>query len=168
VDKWFRRLQLVSSGLFSFSHGTNDAQKTMGVVALLLSCTLWADRPFAVPFWLVLLCHAAMGLGTAVGGVRIVRSMGHSLTKLQPIGGFCADTSAGLTMLALSRLGIPASTTHTLTGAMAGVGATKGARAVRWGMASRFLWAWALTIPATAAVAALIFALTHATLAAIR
>jgi PiT family inorganic phosphate transporter len=167
VDKWFRRLQLISSGIFSYSHGTNDAQKTMGIIAVVLYGTIWADRAFAVPFWVVLLCHAAMGLGTALGGWRIVRTMGHSLTKLQPIGGFCAETGGGVTILAITKLGIPVSTTHTITGAIVGVGATKGTRAVRWGVAGRIVWAWVLTIPAAAAVAALVFALTHATLAAI-
>jgi PiT family inorganic phosphate transporter len=167
VDKWFRRLQLISSGIFSYSHGTNDAQKTMGIIAVVLYGTIWADRAFAVPFWVVLLCHAAMGLGTALGGWRIVHTMGHSLTKLQPIGGFCAETGGGVTILAITKLGIPVSTTHTITGAIVGVGATKGTRAVRWGVAGRIVWAWVLTIPAAAAVAALVFALTHATLAAI-
>ncbi len=154
VDKWFRRLQLVSSGIFSYSHGTNDAQKTMGIIAVVLYGTIWSNRAFEVPFWVILLCHAAMGLGTALGGWRIVRTMGHSLTKLQPIGGFCAETGGGVTILAISRLGIPVSTTHTITGAIVGVGATRGTRAVRWGVAGRIVWAWVLTIPASAAVAA--------------
>ncbi|HEX9578560.1 MAG TPA: anion permease, partial [Myxococcales bacterium] len=120
VDKWFRRLQLVSSGIFSYSHGTNDAQKTMGIIAVILYGTIWAKRPFDVPFWVVLICHAAIGLGTAFGGWRIVRTMGHNLTKLQPIGGFCAETGGGVTILAISKLGIPVSTTHTITGAIVG------------------------------------------------
>jgi len=157
VDKWFRRLQLLSSGVFSYSHGTGDAQKTMGIIAVILYGTIWADRAFHVPFWVVLLCHAAMGLGTAAGGWRIIRTMGHNLTKLQPIGGFCAETGGGVTILAIARLGIPVSTTHTITGAIVGVGATKGTRAVRWGVAGRILWAWILTIPASAAVAAAAF-----------
>jgi len=161
VDRWFRRLQLVSSGIFSYSHGTNDAQKTMGIIAVILYGTLWKDRPFGVPFWVILICHAAIGLGTAFGGWRIVRTMGHSLTKLQPIGGFCAETGGGVTILFVSRLGIPVSTTHTITGAIVGVGATRGARAVRWGVARRIVWAWILTIPATAAVAAGVFVLTR-------
>src|SRR2546428_1692647 len=154
VDKWFRRLQLLSSGIFSYSHGTNDAQKTMGIIAVVLYGTLWANRPFGVPFWGILICHAAIGLGTAFGGWRIVRTMGHSLTKLQPIGGFSAETGGGVTILAISRLGIPVSTTHTITGAIVGVGATRGTRAVRWGIAGRIVWAWVLTIPAAGAVAA--------------
>jgi PiT family inorganic phosphate transporter len=165
VDRWFRRLQLVSSGIFSYSHGTNDAQKTMGIIAVVLYGTIWADRAFSVPFWVVLLCHAAMGLGTAAGGWRIVRTMGHNLTKLQPIGGFCAETGGGVTILAIAKLGIPVSTTHTITGAIVGVGATKGARAVRWGVAGRIVWAWVLTIPAAAAVAAAVFAGSRALLA---
>jgi PiT family inorganic phosphate transporter len=157
VDKWFRRLQLVSSGIFSYSHGTNDAQKTMGIIAVVLYGTIWVNRPFHIPFWVILICHAAIGLGTAFGGWRIVRTMGHNLTKLQPIGGFCAETGGGVTILAISKLGIPVSTTHTITGAIVGVGATKGTRAVRWGVAGRIVWAWVLTIPAAAAVAAAVF-----------
>jgi PiT family inorganic phosphate transporter len=165
VDRWFRRLQLVSSGIFSYSHGTNDAQKTMGIIAVILYGTIWAKRPFDVPFWVVLICHAAIGLGTALGGWRIVRTMGHNLTKLQPIGGFCAETGGGVTILAISQLGIPVSTTHTITGAIVGVGATKGTRAVRWGVAGRIVWAWVLTIPAAAAVAAAVYTGTHVILA---
>ena len=165
VDRWFRRLQLLSSGIFSYSHGTNDAQKTMGIIAVVLYGTIWSDRPFGVPFWVILICHAAIGLGTAFGGWRIVRTMGHNLTKLQPIGGFCAETGGGVTILAISKLGIPVSTTHTITGAIVGVGATKGTRAVRWGVAGRILWAWVLTIPAAAAVAAAVFVATESILA---
>ncbi len=165
VDKWFRRLQIVSSGIFSYSHGTNDAQKTMGIIAVVLYGTIWADRPFHVPFWVILICHAAIALGTALGGWRIVRTMGHSLTKLQPIGGFCAETGGGVTILAISRLGIPVSTTHTITGGIVGVGATRGTRAVRWGVAGRIVWAWILTIPAAAAVSAAVFVATRTFLA---
>jgi inorganic phosphate transporter, PiT family len=165
VDRWFRRLQLLSSGVFSYSHGTNDAQKTMGIIAVILYGTIWSDRPFGVPFWVILICHAAIGLGTAFGGWRIVRTMGHNLTKLQPIGGFCAETGGGVTILAISKLGIPVSTTHTITGAIVGVGATKGTRAVRWGVAGRIVWAWVLTIPAAAAVAAAVFVATESILA---
>jgi inorganic phosphate transporter, PiT family len=161
VDRWFRRLQLISSGIFSYSHGTNDAQKTMGIIAVVLYGTIWVNRPFHIPFWVILICHAAIGLGTAFGGWRIVRTMGHNLTKLQPIGGFSAETGGGVTILAISRLGIPVSTTHTITGAIVGVGATKGTRAVRWGVAGRIVWAWVLTIPAAAAVAAAVFVATR-------
>src|SRR3989475_12808413 len=125
VDKWFRRLQLVSSGIFSYSHGTNDAQKTMGIIAVILYGTIWANRPFGVPFWVILICHAAIGLGTAFGGWRIVRTMGPNLTKLQPIGGFSAETGGRGTILALSRLGIPVGTEHTITGTDHRGGGTK-------------------------------------------
>jgi inorganic phosphate transporter, PiT family len=161
VDRWFRRLQLVSASVFSYSHGTNDAQKVMGIITVILYGTVWKDRTFHVPIWVVLLCHAAIGLGTFFGGWRIVRTMGHSLTKLQPIGGFCAETGGGVTILALAHAGIPVSTTHTITGAIVGVGATRGTRAVRWGVAGRIIWAWVLTIPMAAAAAALFFAVVH-------
>ncbi len=154
VDRWFRRLQLVSASIFSYSHGTNDAQKVMGIIAVILYGTIWAGRPFHVPIWVVFLCNAAIAAGTFFGGWRIVRTMGHNLTKLQPIGGFCAETGGGVTILALAHLGIPVSTTHTITGAIVGVGATKGTRAVRWGVAGRIVWAWIFTIPASALVAA--------------
>jgi PiT family inorganic phosphate transporter len=172
VDKVFRRLQLVSAAIFSYSHGTNDAQKVMGIISVILYGTVWADHAsaadvtakFPVPFWVVLACHAAIGLGTMFGGWRIVKTMGHSLTKLQPIGGFSAETGGGVTILALAHYGIPVSTTHTITGAIVGVGATKGTRAVRWGVAGRIIWAWILTIPASAIVAALFYVATQAVL----
>ncbi|WP_242343146.1 inorganic phosphate transporter [Anaeromyxobacter terrae] len=170
VDALFRRLQLVSAGIFSYSHGTNDAQKVMGIISVILYGTIWADRvstadvaaKFPVPFWVVLSCHGAIALGTMFGGWRIVRTMGHNLTKLQPIGGFCAETGGGVTILALAHYGIPVSTTHTITGAIVGVGSTKGTRAVRWGVAGRIVWAWILTIPAAALVATIVFFVTHA------
>jgi inorganic phosphate transporter, PiT family len=168
VDIWFRRLQLLSASVFSYSHGTNDAQKVMGIIAVVLYGTIWRDREFGVPFWVVLLCHAAIGLGTFFGGWRIVRTMGHSLTKLQPIGGFCAETGGGVTILALARLGIPVSTTHTITGAIVGVGSTRGARAVNWGIAGRIIWAWIFTIPAAAAVAAVVYGASKGILAFVR
>jgi inorganic phosphate transporter, PiT family len=168
VDTWFRRLQLVSSGIFSYSHGTNDAQKTMGIIAVVLYGTIWSNRAFQIPFWVVLLCDSAMALGTAFGGWRIVRTMGHSLTKLQPIGGFCAETGGGVTILAISALGVPVSTTHTITGAIVGVGATRGARAVRWGVAGRIVWAWVMTIPASAAVSAAVFVSTRSFIALLK
>jgi PiT family inorganic phosphate transporter len=172
VDGLFRRLQLVSAAIFSYSHGTNDAQKVMGIISVILYGTVWADRAaaqhmsqhFPVPFWVVLSCHAAIGLGTMFGGWRIVKTMGHSLTKLQPIGGFSAETGGGVTILALAHFGIPVSTTHTITGAIVGVGATRGTRAVRWGVAGRIIWAWILTIPMSAAVAAVVYFATHALL----
>jgi PiT family inorganic phosphate transporter len=161
VDRWFRRLQLVSAAIFSYSHGTNDAQKVMGIIGVVLFGTIWRDREFYIPFWVVLLCHAAIGLGTFFGGWRIVKTMGHSLTKLQPIGGFCAETGGGVTILALARLGIPVSTTHTITGAIVGVGSTRGTRAVNWGVAGRIVWAWIFTIPAAGLVAAIIYEATR-------
>jgi PiT family inorganic phosphate transporter len=174
VDNWFRRLQLVSAAIFSYSHGTNDAQKVMGIISVILYGTVWADRAaaahmaekFPVPFWVVLSCHAAIGLGTMFGGWRIVKTMGHSLTKLQPIGGFSAETGGGVTILALAHYGIPVSTTHTITGAIVGVGATRGTRAVRWGVAGRIIWAWILTIPASAIVAAVFFYVARAVVGA--
>jgi PiT family inorganic phosphate transporter len=161
VDSWFRRLQLVSAAVFSFSHGTNDAQKVMGIIGVVLFGTIWKGQEFHIPFWVVLACHAAIGLGTFFGGWRIVKTMGHGLTKLQPIGGFCAETGGGVTILALAHWGIPVSTTHTITGAIVGVGATKGTRAVRWGVAGRIIWAWIFTIPASAAAAALFYGVTR-------
>ena len=157
VDRWFRRLQLVSAAIFSYSHGTNDAQKVMGIIAVVLYGTVRAGSDFHVPIWVVFLCHAAIGAGTFFGGWRIVKTMGHSLTKLQPIGGFCAETGGGVTILGLAHLGIPVSTTHTITGAIVGVGSTKGTRAVRWGVAGRIVWAWVLTIPMSALFAAAVF-----------
>ena len=171
VDRWFRRLQLVSAAIFSFSHGTNDAQKVMGIITVILYGTVWTHRAplaqghFPVPFWVVLACHAAIGLGTLVGGWRIVKTMGHRLTRLQPIGGFCAETGGGVTILALARAGIPVSTTHTITGAIVGVGTTKGTRAVRWGVAGRILWAWVLTMPAAGAFSALVLLASRGVLA---
>ncbi len=161
VDSWFRRLQLLSAAIFSYSHGTNDAQKVMGLIAVILYGTVWKDRAFHVPWWVVLLTHAAIGLGTFFGGWRIVKTMGQRLTKLQPIGGFCAETGGGVTILALAHVGIPVSTTHTITGAIVGVGATRGTRAVRWGVAGRIIWAWIFTIPMAALVAAAAYEITH-------
>jgi PiT family inorganic phosphate transporter len=161
VDTWFRKLQLVSAAIFSYSHGTNDAQKVMGIIAIVLFGTVLQGQEFHIPLWVVLACHAAIGLGTFFGGWRIVKTMGTGLTKLQPIGGFCAETGGGVTILALAHWGIPVSTTHTITGAIVGVGATRGSRAVRWGVAGRIIWAWIFTIPASAAVAAVTYGLTH-------
>ena len=161
VDGWFRRLQLVSAGIFSYSHGTNDAQKVMGVISVILYGTLWKDRAFHVPWWVVLVTHFAIGLGTFFGGWRIVKTMGQRLTKLQPIGGFCAETGGGVTILALAHAGIPVSTTHTITGAIVGVGATRGTRHVRWAVAGRIIWAWVLTIPMSALVAAVVYGATR-------
>jgi len=168
VDSWFRKLQLVSSGIFSYSHGSNDAQKVMGIIAVVLYGTIWTDRQFHIPWWVVVLTHSSIALGTFFGGWRIVKTMGYSLTKLQPIGGFCAETGGGVTILALSHWGIPVSTTHTITGAIVGVGATKGFRAVRWGVAGRIVWAWIFTIPMSALVAALVYVIVHVLVDAFR
>ncbi|MBI5545428.1 MAG: inorganic phosphate transporter, partial [Deltaproteobacteria bacterium] len=229
VDKWFRRLQLVSAGVYSYSHGSNDAQKTMGIIYALLvaaglgswahaggiveergvlqaptpqraswvlrteageslalqgsgpdlakleknasgaSVTVLGERTVTatggpglelkdhLAWWIILLCHAAIGLGTYMGGWRIVKTMGTKITRLQPYGGFCAETGGGVTILAMSHFGIPVSTTHTITGAIIGVGATRRLSAVRWGVARTVVWAWVLTIPASALVAALVY-----------
>ena len=153
VDRWFRKLQLVSAALYSLGHGTNDAQKTMGIIAGVLVTTGYLGE-FSVPFWVVLLCHAAMGLGTLSGGWRIVRTMGIRITKLRPIGGFCAETAGAAMLIGLAMRGVPVSTTHTITGAIIGVGSTRRLSAVKWGVAGRIVWAWVLTIPASAGIAA--------------
>ena len=154
LDQLFRRLQLVSAGLYSLGHGGNDAQKTMGIITGLLVAG-GVFQTFKVPLWVILLCHAAMGLGTLFGGWRIVKTMGTKITKLQPFGGFCAETSGAITLFLATGLGIPVSTTHTITGAIIGVGATRRLSAVKWGVAGSIVWAWVLTIPLSAAVAAL-------------
>jgi PiT family inorganic phosphate transporter len=161
VDKIFRRGQLVSASIFSFSHGMNDAQKTMGIIlALLISVNLASattpDGKAHVPLWVIFACNIAMGLGTYFGGWRIVKTMGMRLTKLQPVGGFCAETGGGVTIVFLSLLGIPLSTTHTITGAIVGVGSVQRLSAVRWGIARNILWAWILTIPCSAFIGALL------------
>jgi PiT family inorganic phosphate transporter len=159
VDRFFRRGQLVSASIFSFSHGMNDAQKTMGIiVALLISTKMMAasEEHVRVPLWVILSCHAAIALGTYFGGWRIVKTLGMRLTKLQPIGGFCAETGGGATIVFLSFLGIPLSTTHTITGAIVGAGSMRRVSAVRWGIARNIVWAWILTIPCSAAFAALL------------
>jgi inorganic phosphate transporter, PiT family len=156
VDGVFRKLQLLSAALYSLGHGTNDAQKTMGVITGLL-VTAGFLRSFEVPFWVVLLSHFAIALGTMFGGWRIVKTMGSKITKLIPSDGFCAETAGGLTLLLTAFGGIAVSTTHTIAGAIMGVGATKRLSAVRWGIAGRMVWAWILTIPASAAVAGMTF-----------
>ena len=160
MDRWFRRLQLVSSGLFSFSHGSNDAQKTMGIITGVLVASGYL-KSFEVQWWVVLSAHAAIALGTMSGGWRIVKTMGIKLTKLKPRGGFCAETAGAIAILIPTYLKIPVSTTHVITGAIAGVGSIQRMKAVRWGLASSILWAWILTIPLSAAVGALTFALIH-------
>jgi len=161
VDRFFRRAQLVSAGLYSLGHGGNDAQKTMGIIAILAYSYEKSQghnpADIHVATWMVIACYAAIALGTLSGGWRIVHTMGSKITKLKPIGGFCAETSAALTLFANSYLGIPVSTTHTITGAIMGVGATQRLSAVRWGVATRIVWAWLLTIPFSALVAALTF-----------
>jgi inorganic phosphate transporter, PiT family len=157
VDLWFRRLQLVSASAFSISHGGNDAQKTMGIIAVLLFSQGYLGETFPTgdefPLWIVLSCHAAMGLGTLSGGWRIVKTMGMRLTKLKPFGGFCAETGGSIAIFLATALGIPVSTTHTITGGIVGVGAVNKPGSVRWGVAARILWAWVFTIPASAALA---------------
>jgi PiT family inorganic phosphate transporter len=159
VDKLFRRLQLISAALYSLGHGANDAQKTMGIIALLLFSTGRIDH-FHVPDWVVVICGAAIALGTLTGGWRIVHTLGARVTKLRPFGGFCAESAGAISLFAATHLGIPVSTTHTITGAIVGVGATRRLSAVRWGIAGRIVWAWVLTIPAAAAVASLCYLLT--------
>ncbi len=154
VDKYFRRLQLVSAGLYSLGHGGNDAQKTMGIIAILLYKAGYLGDTFYVPFIVVIGCHAAIALGTLFGGWRIVKTMGMRMTRLKPIGGFCAESSGAITLFMVTFLGIPVSTTHTITGAIVGVGATNRFSAVRWGIAGRIVWAWILTIPGSAMIAA--------------
>ncbi len=155
VDRFFRRGQLVSAALYSLGHGGNDAQKTMGIIAgVLVASNLNAEAAKDIPLWVVLLCHAAMGAGTLAGGWRIVRTMGSRITKLKPVGGFSAETAGAASLFLATLSGIPVSTTHTITGAITGVGATRRLSAVRWGIAGTIVWAWILTIPASAAIAA--------------
>lgn len=154
VDAWFRRLQLVSAGLYSAGHGSNDAQKTIGIIWMLLIATGYASvEDKAPPSWVVWACFAAIGAGTMFGGWRIVKTMGQKITKLKPVGGFCAETGGAMTLFLASALGIPVSTTHTITGAIVGVGSTQRFSAVRWGVAGNIVWAWIFTIPASAFVA---------------
>jgi PiT family inorganic phosphate transporter len=154
VDRTFRRGQLLSAAAYSLGHGTNDAQKTMGIIAVLLFSTGHLGPEFHVPFWVVLAAHAALALGTMAGGWRIVKTMGMRITKLRPVGGFCAETAGAVTLIGTALGGIPVSTTQTISGAIMGVGALQRLSAVRWGVAGRILWAWVLTIPASALVAA--------------
>ncbi len=158
VDRLFRGLQLVSAGLYSLGHGGNDAQKTMGVITGLLVTSGYLAT-FDVPLWVVLVSHAAIAFGTMFGGWRIVKTMGTRITKLQPVGGFCAETAGAITLVGATLGGIPVSTTHTITGAIIGVGATKRLSAVKWGVAGRILWAWVLTIPIAATVSAAVYKL---------
>ena len=158
VDKWFRRLQLVSAGAYSLGHGGNDAQKTIGIIWMLLVATGYVSATDASPpTWTIVSCYMAIGLGTMFGGWRIVKTMGQRITKLKPVGGFCAETGGALTLFLATALGIPVSTTHTITGAIVGVGSTQRASAVRWGVAGNIVWAWVLTIPASAFVASIAY-----------
>ena len=156
VDKWFRRLQLVSAAGYSFGHGTNDAQKGMGIIttALVAGGLL---KSFVVPYWVIICCHLAIAGGTMAGGWRIIKTMGQRITKLNPFGGFAAETAGGLTLVGTAAFGIPVSTTHTITGAIVGVGASRRLSAVRWGITRRIVWAWVLTIPGAALLGAILF-----------
>lgn len=153
----FRKLQLFSAAIYSISHGLNDAQKTMGIIALVLFSGGYLGPTFHIPFWVVIMCYAVIALGTLSGGWRIVKTMGTKITKLQPIGGFCAETAAAISIIGASIAGIPVSTTHTITGAIMGVGSTKRLSAVRWGIAGTIIWAWILTIPITGILSAGIY-----------
>jgi PiT family inorganic phosphate transporter len=159
IDNWFRRLQLVSAGLYSLGHGGNDAQKTIGIIWMLLIASGAASATDSMPpAWVIWSCYLAIGAGTLFGGWRIVKTMGQRITKLKPVGGFCAETGGAMTLFLATALGIPVSTTHTITGAIVGVGAVRNASKVRWGVAGNIVWAWVLTIPASALVAALAYA----------
>jgi len=150
VDVYFRKLQLVSSALFSLSHGSNDAQKTIGIIAIVLFTNNLIGDAFYVPFWVIILSYSVIALGTLIGGWKVIRTLGMRVTKLTPFGGFSAETSAGLTVIMATIFGIPVSTTHTITGAIIGVGSVQRFSAVRWGVARNILWAWILTIPLSA------------------
>lgn len=154
VDKYFRRLQLLSAAAYSLGHGGNDAQKTVGIIWMLLIAAGMAKSTESIPGWIVISCYTAMGLGTMFGGWRIVKTMGNRITKLNQARGFCANSGGAVTLFVATAFGIPVSTTHTITGAIAGVGSTRGARRVRWGVAGGIVWAWILTIPCSAIMAA--------------
>ena len=156
IDRWFRRLQLVSAAAYSLSHGTNDAQKTMGIIAGVLF-TAGYIKTFDIPTWVILAAHAAIAAGTMAGGWRIIHTMGSKITKLQPVSGFAAETGASIAIFTATHFGIPVSTTHAITGAIVGVGATRRLSAVRWGVAGRIVWAWILTIPMAGLIGALTF-----------
>jgi inorganic phosphate transporter, PiT family len=156
VDRVFRKLQLVSAALYSLGHGGNDAQKTMGIIAGVL-VTAGYLKTFSIPVWVILAAHAAIALGTLSGGWRIIHTMGSKITRLQPVGGFAAETAGAITLFVATAFGVPVSTTHTITGAIVGVGATRRLSAVRWGVAGKIVWAWVLTIPMSALIGALVF-----------
>ncbi len=158
VDKWFRRAQLLSASMYSLGHGGNDAQKTIGIIWMLLIATGYSSaRDSMPPWWVIISCYSAISLGTLFGGWRIVKTMGQKITKLKPVGGFCAETGGAITLFMATALGVPVSTTHTITGAIVGVGASRKMSAVRWGVAGNIVWAWILTIPASAFVAAVAY-----------
>ena len=158
VDSWFRRLQLVSAGAYSLGHGGNDAQKTIGIIWMLLIATGYtAAGDKSPPGWVIISCYIAIAAGTMFGGWRIVKTMGQKITKLKPVGGFCAETGGAITLFLATAMGIPVSTTHTITGAIVGVGSARRASAVRWGVAGNIVWAWIFTIPASAFVAAVAY-----------
>lgn len=158
VDNWFRRLQLVSAGLYSLGHGGNDAQKTIGIIWMLLIATGYtAASDKLPPAWVIWSCYLAIGFGTMFGGWRIVKTMGQKITKLKPVGGFCAETGGAMTLFLATAMGVPVSTTHTITGAIVGVGSVRRASAVRWGVAGNIVWAWIFTIPASAFVAGIFY-----------
>jgi PiT family inorganic phosphate transporter len=155
IDKWFRRMQLVSASMYSLGHGGNDAQKTMGIIWMLLIASGFTAASDPLPLWVIVSCYIAISLGTLFGGWRIVKTMGQKITKLKPVGGFCAETGGAITLFLATSLGIPVSTTHTITGAIVGVGSSRKMSAVRWGIAGNIVWAWVFTIPASAFVAAI-------------
>jgi len=157
ADQVFRKLQLFSAAIYSISHGMNDAQKTMGIIAIALFSGGYLGSTFHVPWWVIVLCYLFIAFGTMAGGWRIVKTLGTKITKLQPVGGFCAETAAAISIIGASFAGIPVSTTHTITGAVVGVGATRRFTAVRWGVAASIIWAWVLTIPMSAAISAGLF-----------
>jgi PiT family inorganic phosphate transporter len=158
VDNWFRRLQLISAGMYSLGHGGNDAQKTIGIIWMLLIATGYSAAGESLPpTWVIWVCYIAIGLGTLFGGWRIVKTMGQKITKLKPVGGFCAEAGGAMTLFFATALGVPVSTTHTITGAIVGVGSVRRASAVRWGVAGNIVWAWVFTIPASAFVAAIFY-----------
>ncbi|MDA8078371.1 MAG: inorganic phosphate transporter [Nitrospiraceae bacterium] len=157
VDQFFRKGQLVSAALYSLGHGGNDAQKTMGIIASLLFSAGFLGKTFYIPFWVVIVCHTAIALGTMFGGWRIVRTMGQKVAKLTPVDGFCAESGAAIMLFVSSMLGVPISTTHTITGSIMGVGSLQRLSAVRWGVAGTIVWAWILTIPCSAAIAAIAY-----------
>jgi PiT family inorganic phosphate transporter len=161
VDRLFRRLQLFSSSLYSLGHGGNDAQKTIGIIWMLLVAGGYTAKDATVPSWVVIACYVTIGLGTMFGGWRIVKTMGQRITKIRPVGGFCAELSGSITLFTATALGIPVSTTHTITGSIVGVGSTQSVSAVRWGLAGNIVWAWILTIPCSAFIAGLSWWLAH-------